>query len=86
MLNLYVEDLIREFLKDDILPLIIKDLVDKLKTRQQQSLDQNLNSNVNINNNNNNTRKTLNYDTNTERARGLVDRVDNNLNKHSSNE
>ena len=43
MLNLYVEDLIREFLKDDILPLIIKDLVDKLKTRQQQSLDQNLN-------------------------------------------
>ncbi len=83
MLNLYVEDLIREFLKDDILPLIIKDIVDNLKTRQQQSLDQNLNSNLNINNK---TRKTLNYDSHTERARGIVDRVDNNLNKHSSNE
>jgi hypothetical protein len=83
VLNLYVEDLIREFLKDDILPLIIKDLVNKLKTRQQQSLDQNLNSNLDINNK---TRKTLNYDSNSERARGLVDRVDNNLNKHNSNE
>jgi hypothetical protein len=78
VLNFCVEQLISEFLKEAILPVIVKEQMEK---ETAERLERNRQEQLAFN-----PAKNGAYFTETDRAKGLIERADQNMKKHSSNE